>query len=190
MKFSQEITQEKYQALCDASIVLIDMLADSLHDLIGGRPSDDLTSWLPPQFARHYTPKLARRFWVTAVSMAATLDQWDGTSEIVTCTADALVLDHIIGLAQARIECDPAYDEDHLPSPESLDFRDFEDLLFPDLDYELLLNPQFDGVEDSELANAEGMYLRVDQWFTPYGGDQWIHPYCRADAASTITTPH
>jgi hypothetical protein len=52
-------------------------------------------------------------------------------------------------------------------------------MLFPDADYELLFDPAWDGIEGSEIAEAKGMFLRITQWFIPYAGRVWVHPYCR-----------
>ena len=168
-------TSEKYRVLCESGNVFIDMFIDS--GVFSSNWHDALLEWLPPQFAHHYTQGLARKLLVIAISVAAALDGWDGESEIVTCTADALILHQVIELAKSNIELGVPW-ASGVPNTD-VDFDEFEDCLFPDFDYEFLWDPKWDGIEDSDYAIAQRMFLRVDQWFIPYAGTYWVHPYCR-----------
>ncbi len=178
MEFDNRITREKYQLLCETGDQLIDMIFDDVVAVMDTHQPDPLLNWLPSQFARHYTPLFAKQFLVTVITVTGALDKWDGEFALVTCTAEALALHHVIELTKSRIEVQ-ADMAGRAPAEDDLDFSAFEDLLFPDLDYEFLFRPEWDGIEDSEIAEADGMFLRFDQWFIPYASSGWVHPYCR-----------
>lgn len=180
MEFDELITQEKYERLCAATDELLDHLFDAVAEVVRTGSPDPLFDWLPEQFSRRYTGLFAKQFLIAAVTVTGALDQWNGKSPIVTCTAEAFALSGVIELAKAHVEMQ-ANAKGQQATEEELDFSSFEDQLFPDADYELLFQPEWDGVEDSEVAEYHGMLLRFEDWFTPYAGSEWVHPYCRPE---------
>jgi hypothetical protein len=46
---------------------------------------------------------------------------------------------------------------------------------FPDLDIDLLFDPAWDGVEDTDVAEEMGMFLKPAEWFGEAYGP--VHPY-------------
>lgn len=182
MKFDDVITEEKYNGLCEAGEVLLDHLFEDVIEVQHTGNPEPLSNWLPDQFSQHYTPLFAKQFLVTAVTLVGLLDQWDGKSTIVSCTADALALHCLIEQAKTLVEL-RADEAGREASETDLDFGDFVELLCPDADFELLFDPSLDGVEDTDAAAHLGMLLRFDQWFVPYASSGWIHPYCRPSDA-------
>ena len=60
----------------------------------------------------------------------------------------------------------------------------FEDEVYQDLDFELLYQLRFDGIEDSPIGTELGMgNLHFDEWFVPFDNAAApIHPYSQPDA--------
>ena len=49
---------------------------------------------------------------------------------------------------------------------------------FQDADFEILFNPQFDGMEEDEsVAHLALANLRFKDWFTPFQDEVPVHPY-------------
>ena len=56
-----------------------------------------------------------------------------------------------------------------------------EELLFEDLDHELLYDPALDGIEDDEQSQPPGMApMRFNDWFRPFNSDRSLPPYTAA----------
>ena len=58
-------------------------------------------------------------------------------------------------------------------------FDDLEESVFQDLDYEMLFNAQFDGIENDAAATAHyGIAnLRFDEWFAPFENTSFLNYY-------------
>jgi hypothetical protein len=53
-----------------------------------------------------------------------------------------------------------------------------EDLLFEDLDHELLYDPTNDGIEEDPAAQPPGMApMRFADWFRPFNDERTLPPY-------------
>ncbi len=180
MPFDDGSASEKYEALRAAGYLFLDELFDAVNEVIATTSHEPLLSWLPGQFSQHYTPFFAKRFLVCAISVTGMIDQWDGESVVASCTAEALVVRALIQTAQSLVALEAeANGRKPTADADALDFSLFEELMLPDTDVEWLFDPAYDGIEDTEIAQSQGMMLRPEDWFTPYIGPGWIHPYCR-----------
>lgn len=177
MQFDDEITPQKYKTLCAAGGFFLDQLFDAVAHVSNTEDYEPLLSWLPLQFSRHYTPLFAKKFLVCTVTVIASIDKWDGESAVVSCTAEALALRAVIQTAQDIIQIN-ADSKEYAIDDDDLDFSAFEDLMLLDADIDWLFHFEWDGIEDTELADYQGMMLRPEEWFIPYGVSD-IHPYCR-----------
>ena len=67
-----------------------------------------------------------------------------------------------------------------------------EDLLFDDMDYELLYDPAHDGIEEDPAAQPPGMAsMRFTDWFRPFNDERTLPPYAlpappSADASTAV----
>jgi len=61
-----------------------------------------------------------------------------------------------------------------------VDFTEFEDIAFPDYDFELLFKPALDGIEDTSMAEKMGMVLKPSDWFKQIYAS--VHPYVYQNA--------
>jgi hypothetical protein len=60
-----------------------------------------------------------------------------------------------------------------------------EDLLFEDIDHELLYNPAYDGIEDDPESQPPGMApMRFEDWFEPFNDERTMPPYALPRAPS------
>lgn len=114
MNFDDRMTRDQYELLRGVSDHLIDELVDAVVEVMTTSQPDPLLNWLPSQFSRHYTPLFAKKFLIAAITVISSLDQWDGESEVVTCTAEAFALHHVIELAKLQVEIQAGMDNREL----------------------------------------------------------------------------
>jgi hypothetical protein len=112
-------------------------------------------SQLPARFTASYTPLFAQRFLVAVVDVTGRLTRgW----EPLACVAQELGLRVLLNQVEVVAEtADVALDDG---------WRGYlEDMLFEDIDHELLYNPAYDGIEDdaersSSTPRSAGMPVR------------------------------
>lgn len=125
-------------------------------------------SGLPPLQATSYGPLFAQRFLAVAFDLGTALAT---TFESPTCVAQELALKLVLDQVEVLADMLP-----NLGLAE--DWRSTaEDMLFDDLDHELLYVPAPDGISnDPALASAGMADLDVSAWFTPFSG-RAVNPY-------------
>lgn len=167
--FPSTLPPDHWQALQNAGNVLIDEFSEDVGRLLAGEEFDDtfwMSNYLPPQFRRKYTALLAKKLLVCVVVVAWKLDQPDGW--MLACTGEQLALRALVERAEVELE---------LQGKEA-DYTSFWDLAFEDTDIELLFNPAWDGIEDSEIGDHLGVgNLTVEHWFDPLYDIAPVHPY-------------
>lgn len=168
------LTDVQRQALHAAVVLLIDDAFESLR-VDGSLEESSIASYLPPRFRHRYTELTFRGLLVALIEVGGRLARTDTPQ--LRCLAEVLALHIVVEHADVWFES-----QGHpLPS-----WGDYEDLAFEDADFELLYQPEWDGIEDppSEVARSLGMVnLHPDDWFSPFRQDEPVHPYL-ADGAS------
>lgn len=169
MRFQRDVLSEvQRQALHAATVVLVDEALDSLAT--EGGLSDSAMAWqLPPIAERAGTPVLYRSMLVAVISVGDQLARTDRPT--LRCVADQIALGIILEQARSLLE-----DEDGPVADWSL----YQDLVYEDMDFEVLYDPAFDGIEDpgDDIALEMGMVnLHPRDWFTPFDPAQPVHPY-------------
>jgi len=126
-----------------------------------------LASYLPPQYAARYTPVFVKQFLACLMTVSWKLRSPEYHD--LACVGEELALAAILHLAEALLE-----DQGLEPN-----FTAYVDTAFEDTDFEYLFEPEWDGIEDSELARPFGIAaLRFADWMKPFRGEQPVHPYC------------
>ena len=131
---------------------------------------------LPPIALRQATPAFLTRFARCFDDLAQRIAYPGGAEVLTACTGDEVALDHVLELARGAYLDGTELDMigelfDKLPvSPELDDDFDFyADVLFLDRDFELLWQPELDGIEGDEPAEALCLVnLKPDRWFLPF----------------------
>ena len=167
--------------LIHASVTVIDQLFDDIEDLRTGprgESHDIENTWvlsaLPPRFADQYTPVFAQRFLVAFVDLTTRLSsKWSPLACVAQELGLRLLLDQVEVVAEsADVELESGWRE-HL-----------EELLFEDLDHELLYDMSLDGIEDDPSIQPPGMApMRFEDWFTPFNHDRTLPVYVMSDQA-------
>jgi hypothetical protein len=168
-----EILPENHRrALLTAMDVLTDFFFGDIESLASAIPdrfeNTYMAGFLPDRYVHRYTPLFARQFLMCMATVAWKLRS--PGEHLLACVAEELALHALIEEAKRLL------DEDGVPA----DFESFEDVAFEDLDFEMLFDPQWDGIEDYGNEQAPEMRfanLRFDEWFLPFRPDNPVHPY-------------
>lgn len=125
-------------------------------------------SGLPPLQAASYGPLFAQRFLAVAFDLGTALAT---AFEAPACVAQELALKLVLDQVEVLADLLP-----NLGLAE--DWRSTaEDMLFEDLDHELLYVPELDGISNDPAVASAGMAnLDVSAWFTPFEG-RTVNPY-------------
>jgi hypothetical protein len=169
MRYGTDVLPKiKREALHAAVAILLDNGFEALAS--HGDLSDSTLVWyLPPRLEPQYHEGLYRSMLVAVANIGGQLATTD--APILRCLADEMALHVIIKQAGAWLETHGERDEG---------WGDYEDLVFEDVDFELLYDPAWDGIEDpdSDVARQEGMAnLHPKDWFKPFRPDEPVHPY-------------
>lgn len=121
---------------------------------------------LPERFAHQYSVLFAQRLMAVMIDLTTKLTRgWSSPSCIAQELALKLLLDGVEVTADLL-------DVDLAP-----DWRDcLEDMMFEDLDHELLFARAMDGFEDYLNARLGMAPMKFDDWFTPFTGRN-VPPY-------------
>ena len=168
-----------------AADVVVDELFDDVAALTRADEDDEpadlnttfVLSGLPSRFARHYTPRFARRFLVAMVDVTRRLTAgWEPLSCVAEELAVRALLDEVEVQADvADIELDRGW-RGHL-----------EEHVFDDVDHELLYDPALDGIEDQPALGPPGMApMSFDWWFVPFNPDRPLPPYILDDRPDAV----
>lgn len=169
--------------LIQASVMVVDQLIDDVGELrkhegtAGERIGRTwVLSDLPARFAAKYTALFAQEFLVAFVDVTSRLTRgW----EPLACVAQELglrvLLDHVDVVAEAADVTLPDAWRGHL-----------EEILFEDLDHQLLYDPAHDGIEEDPAAQPPGMApMRFEDWFRPFNNKRTLPPYALPAPSST-----
>ena len=149
------------------------MLIDEFSDDIAGLLLEEtdfehtfMSNYLPDQFRARYDVLFAKKLLVCLITVASKLEQpgnWP-----LACMGEQVALRALVQRAESHMELEG----------QDFDFGNFWELGFPDEDLEMLFDPAFDGVEDSDIADHLGARnLHPDRWFEPFYENLPVHPY-------------
>ncbi len=127
---------------------------------------------LPSRYLQRYTPLFYKQFAVCIITVAWKLAQPKHSP--LSSVAEELAALAIINQAKALVE----EDEDGQAIEEVLE--SFKDVYFEDLDFELLFENEYDGIDESKVGQSLGMSsLAFNIWFQPFSAEssRIVHPY-------------
>lgn len=174
------------EALFAAAEILYDAMLDDLEVINSGAWSADdtreqsiefsfIAGNLPTRYRLRYTPRFMKRFHLCLLTVIWKLGQREPLK--LSSVAEELAAYLLIQQAESSLELDGV----------QADFASFEDELFEDLDFELLYDDAYDGIEATAIADEIGMAnLAFADWFTRFGSPDSTdylepHPLCFED---------
>jgi hypothetical protein len=171
-----EVAPELREAVVKAIDFLTDRFVDDVasleHDAGFAFDDAEMVAYLPRKYRTRYERDgFARKFLVCLVVVGWKLRApgW----EPVACVAEELALRAIL-LAAEEI-----YADDHGVEG---DFDGLWDAGFQDNDYELLFDPENDGIEDTEYARRTGLTdIQFSAWFDGFNNTPPVPPYVEPD---------
>jgi hypothetical protein len=158
--------------IADAADVLTDAIGDDIAALLNGEPYEDTEAVsvdLPGVFTLYYTPELIDRFADVVDVVAGKLARYPDT--YLASTAEELAGHALIREVNMLLDIDLDVGKlDELNVAEIRERLDeIHELAFEDHDVLLLFDPQFDGIESSELGERMGVAnLHPNDWFRPF----------------------
>lgn len=162
------LSDAKREALHASAVVLLDNAFDSLATS-GGLAESTIAWYLPERLQHHYHEVLYRDMVIAVMNVGGQLVETD--SPTLRCVGEEFAMYVIIQHAGVWLETHGEVDEG---------WETYEDCVFKDMDFELLYDPAFDGIEDpdSDIAQLQGMAnLHPRDWFRPFRPDEPVHPY-------------
>jgi hypothetical protein len=169
-------------ALFQASILAVDQLFEDLatlreQPLNATVASSDEVFWmldgLPTRYANRYDVLFTQEMIVAMVDVTRRFTEgWDA----LACVGQELALRLILDQAEVQLELTEAGPEVGVPEG----WRALvEDLLFEDLDHEMLYDPSLDGIEDDRetLDALSAAPMGFADWFRPFNPDRHLPPY-------------
>lgn len=180
--YADRLNVNERRLLLDASSIVVDEAFGAIErysELKPGIPESGrlelfdrifVATYLPRPFAHRYTVGFFKKFLIAVVSVGMKMAAGDEVH--LSSTAEELALNAIVDSAKIGLEVGTVVDAD----PERLDL--FAEDLLEDRDFEMLFSPNFDGIEESPIAEELGVAnLRFEEWFEPFRGDDVVHPY-------------
>jgi hypothetical protein len=156
------------RALMDACVVTVDEAFNSLEALADGSDfaQTPMAAWLPQKHLLRFDAGFARCFLVCLVAVAGKLADRD--PHVLGSVAEEMALAAILDEAEAILETSGGH----------ADMRAVAQSAFQDADFEILFNPELDGLEEDEsIAHLALTNLRFKDWFTPFRDEVPVHPY-------------
>ncbi len=160
------------EALVGAASLLVDEFFEDAAAVEVGEMSfseSRIGILLPRKYALRYNWLFGKRFFACLMTVIWKLAQTKPVYPILDCTAEELALKILIKEAKSVLEM----------SGDSADFSMFEDVVFQDLDFEMLYRPELDGIEDGGIGKYLGSdNLQFARWFVPFDNAATVpHPY-------------
>lgn len=161
---------------------MYDQFRRDAAELIDGAAFAQLNSipeWLPAGYAMAYTPELVLR---VAAAIEATALKLTVPGAQLSCTAELLAAQAILGEAGHLLQEDRENDESLIAAPEGAeaDIEELFDICLGDYGILTLFDLAKDGFDDDpELARSGPHHSRVKDWFRPFGPDSdssELHP--------------
>jgi hypothetical protein len=167
--FGDFLTDKQHEALQAACDILVD---ESFEDLRTIEESGSFTNtrmliYLPKRYSHKYDVLFAKKFMVTIIVVIWKLTQPNWMR--LGCIAEELAFLALIQQAQVQLDLE-GEDPDEL--------EDFKGMILGDMDIEYLFDPQYDGIDESEVGALLGIEsLAFGDWFRPFQDDSPVHPF-------------
>lgn len=161
LAFKHVLSGDHRQALQEAADELIEITISDLST--SDEPNWTNDNWLigdmlPSRFRLSYTGDFARKFLVCLITVVWKLGQWEAMRP--SCVAEELAMHILLEEAEALAST----------RDKELDFDDFRQVYFEDLDIDFLYVDAYDGIEQAEGAEALGFAnLAFADWFKRFG---------------------
>jgi hypothetical protein len=160
-----ELTKKEQKYLEGGIAVLIDSIIQDIEILLAGKPWLEtmmLSKYLPKNYLHRYDSTLAKQFLDTVMAVAYKFQDQEAFWTL-NSIAEQMAMNAILGEAEGYAENYNA----------KIDLAKLTDQLFCDIDFELLFDPRFDGIEDDEeFKAAHGMEnLSFKDWFKPFSSE-------------------
>lgn len=170
--YADSLTVEEREALKNGGAILIDLFLDDLRLLEENADFEETSmfDYLPSQYALKYTPHFARQFLVCLITVFWKMAQPDHLP--LASVAEELAAFAIV--TQAKDE-----DEEGHPRDEAF-LESFVDAYFEDTDFLYLFDDEYDGIDETDLADIQGISsLAFADWFKPFSDEpeRAPHPY-------------
>jgi hypothetical protein len=182
--YAKAIPADHLRALEDAISWAVDHALEDLASIETADAADHEIVWddlaflcgLPVRYRHRYTPLFAKQFVVCLI--AATLKMGDPErvgQGMLSCVAEEIAVHLVIQEAEAMLR---TVRTERGQSEEGIEFGDLYELMFEDIDFEWLYDPEMDGIEHDAAAAAElGIgNLVFERWFSPFSR-RFVHPY-------------
>ena len=159
------------RALLAACDLLIDQAFEDVGALEEGEHVGDrsMAAWLPAKFLPRYDALFAKKLAVCLIAVAGKLT--DRRPHILACVAEEMALAALVD--EAATELGEAGELD-----QAAELRAAGEGAFQDMDFELLFDPRWDGIEDTGAGARLAMAnLRFEDWFRPFRDEIPVHPY-------------
>ncbi len=167
----RDLPEPQRRALLAACDLLIDQSFEDLAALDQGAAFRDLwmAEWVPTKYLPRYDALFAKKLTVCLIAVAGKLT--DPHPHLLASVAEEMALAAIV--EQAATDLEEAGREGDVT-----ELRDVADGAFQDRDFELLFNPRWDGIEETEAGERLAMAnLRFEDWFRPFRDEVPVHPY-------------
>lgn len=166
--YTHVLPDDHRDALRAGAEMVVDYIFEDLQSIEEGKRPEwlRLSAYLPDAYAHRYDVMFAQRFLVAVVSVGLKLAMDEAA--VLSSVAEELACNAIMQEAEAWLELEG----------KKADFEAFRADVYQDFDSELLLSPEFDGVEHSGIIAAGGMAnLAFKHWFVPFDNAPPVHPY-------------
>ena len=148
---------------------LIDLLFDLYEALPPSGPASadfkhDGLMVFPPAYVARYDRPFVRRAIVAAASLGQKLSG-PGWFDLASTMEEILFGTIMESVQNSDVEIGDVFD-------------DLEESVFQDLDYEMLFNAQFDGIENDAMSERYAFAnLRFEEWFKPFPNTSHLNYY-------------
>lgn len=162
------LTDQFFEDIQDLASVTASSIEELARAVTSRFENTYMAGFLPDRYIHQYTELFSKKFRVCVLAVAWKLR--NPGQRLLACVAEELALYALIQQAEVLLDLDG----------EGADFKFFEGVAFEDMDFELLFDPQWDGIEDYGNEHAPHMRfvnLRFDEWFLPFSHDNPVHHY-------------
>ena len=131
---------------------------------------------LPGRYRHRYTPLFAKKFVVCLITATEKMTDPERIGQgMFSCVAEELAAHLVIQEAEGLLSLDR---EERGKRREEIYLGDLYEMMFEDIDFEWLYDPEMDGIERDAVATAElGIgNLAFERWFSPFSRRS-VHPY-------------
>jgi len=151
--------------------LLIDVVRQDMEVLINGGSYLETQlcgfNLLPPGYRHKYDLSFLKQFLNVVFAIAYKFNDKD-CYWLLNSVAEELAMNAVIEEAKMSAEI----------HEEEVDLDELYDLIFEDLDFEFLMDPSFDGIEDDqEFTSYNRIYnLSFKDWFKPFSFELFFRP--------------